>query len=45
MMSCFLLCGLDVEIHNMFQIREHHTFQFRLAAFNGRNHPNWGCRT
>ena len=34
-------CGLDAQIHKVFPIREHNTFQFRLEAFNARNHPNW----
>jgi hypothetical protein len=34
-------CGLDADIHKVFRIRERHTFQFRLEAFNARNHPNW----
>jgi hypothetical protein len=36
------IIGLDGEIHKVFRIRERHTFQFRLEAFNARNHPNWG---
>src|SRR5437762_777295 len=36
------IIGLNAYLHKVFRIREHHTLQFRLEAFNARNHPNWG---